>query len=213
VIRVSSEIVVASPVNWKAGKSWSTGFNENEIVGASVASPETRSGIDIDGAGFFFAGGVTGFSIVVFSGDTGAAGSATDALAGDVGATGFSTFVVAGGVEAVCISTFGCNRNVNGSLAGVCVAGFTDSGPTALATGAGAANFSSGFSVSCFSRGSSNAIFASSGGKGKGVGTGGPLEAGTLSDADAPVPFGESSKGIAVSVGLGVLLFGIKSGE
>src|SRR5207248_5749202 len=48
-----------------------------------------------------------------------------------------------------------------------------------------------------------NAIFGRSGVNGKGVGTGGPLEAGTLSDADTPVPFGERSKGIVGPLGLG----------
>jgi hypothetical protein len=53
-----------------------------------------------------------------------------------------------------------------------------------------------------FSTGGAKGIFGSSGVNGKGVGTGGPLEAGTLSDADPPVPFGEISKGILNSVGL-----------
>src|SRR5207248_3294433 len=41
------------------------------------------------------------------------------------------------------------------------------------------------------------------GGAGGGVGTGGPLEAGTLSEADAPVPFGGSVNGILVGAVVG----------
>src|SRR6266513_2641564 len=64
-----------------------------------------------------------------------------------------------------------------------------------------------------FSTGGSKGIFGSSGENGKGVGTGGPPEAGTLSDADAPVPFGKSStKGIFLA-GAGGSLFDLSSGE
>src|SRR2546423_8459220 len=56
-----------------------------------------------------------------------------------------------------------------------------------------AADFGAASAVFVFSGDGLNAIFASSGENGKEVGTGGPLEAGTLSDADAPVPFGERS--------------------
>jgi len=62
-----------------------------------------------------------------------------------------------------------------------------------------------------FSTGGWKGIFASSGVNGKGVGTGGPLEAGTLSDADAPVPFGKIAKGVLLEGGGS--FFGLSAGE
>src|SRR5207245_4232599 len=87
-------------------------------------------------------------------------------------------------------------ERVMGSFAGVDVApGFDGNGSGNVLPG-GAFGFSTG----------------GSGVNGKEVGTGGPLEAGTLSDADAPVPFGETSiKGIFL--GAGGSLFGLSAGE
>ena len=72
-----------------------------------------------------------------------------------------------------------------GSFAGVDVApGFDGNGSGNVLPG-GAFGFSTG----------------GSGVNGKEVGTGGPLEAGTLSDADAPVPFGKIAKGVLLEGG------------
>src|SRR5207244_13255125 len=100
----------------------------------------------------------------------------------------------------ICFSSFfGGSKVAAGFVIGVVT------GDSAGAFGSAVAGF--GFSV-----GGLKAIGASAGVNGKGVGTGGPLEGGTLSDADAPVPFGETSiKGIFL--GAGGSLFGLSSGE
>jgi hypothetical protein len=65
----------------------------------------------------------------------------------------------------------------------------TDSAADVSADGAGAFTSTS-------SRDERNGIRAGSGEGGKGVGTGGPHEAGTRSEAGPPVPFGGKRKGI-----------------
>src|SRR5258707_11364087 len=80
-------------------------------------------------------------------------------------------------------------ERVMGSFAGVDAApGFDRNGSS---------NF---FDAVGFSTGGLKGIFDSSGENGKGVGTGGPLEAGTLPAAEAPVPFGKISNGVFKSV-------------
>src|SRR5205085_6645437 len=104
--------------------------------------------------------------------------------------------------------TFSRSRTLIAGVVGALTFGFTastaDSGSSPVPGSTPGTRVSFGFSASLGGV-SLNGILTGAapalGGAGGGVGTGGPLEAGTLSEAGAPAPFGGSLNGILVGPG------------